>query len=48
MLGAATDVAKLQRIGDAGVLAMVCDSTNVFQEGVAGSEARCARGAHRP
>ena len=39
VLGRPTDVAKLQRIGDAGVLAMVCDSTNVFQEGVAGSEA---------
>ncbi len=39
VLGAPTDIAKLQRIGDAGVLAMVCDSTNVFQEGVAGSEA---------
>ncbi len=39
VLGRPTDAAKLQRIGDAGVLAMVCDSTNVFQEGVAGSEA---------
>ena len=39
VVGPPTDTAKLQRIGDAGVLAMVCDSTNVFQEGVAGSEA---------
>ena len=39
MLGAPTDAAKLSRIGDEGVLAMVCDSTNVFQEGSAGSEA---------
>ena len=29
----------LKRIGDEGVLAMVCDSTNVFVEGEAGSEA---------
>ena len=29
----------LRRIGDEGVLAMVCDSTNVFVEGEAGSEA---------
>ncbi len=39
VLGAPTDSAKLSRIGDEGVLAMVCDSTNVFQEGSAGSEA---------
>ena len=39
ILGAPTDAAKLRRMGDQGILAMVCDSTNVFQEGVAGSEA---------
>ena len=39
VLGYPTDTDKLRRIGDAGVLAMVCDSTNVFQEGSAGSEA---------
>ena len=39
MIGRPTDEAKLARIGDEGVLAMVCDSTNVFQEGSAGSEA---------
>jgi ribonuclease J len=38
MVGERTDVDALKRIGDAGVLAMVCDSTNVFQEGVSGSE----------
>ncbi len=38
-LGAATDVDALRRLGDEGVLAMVCDSTNVFVEGTAGSEA---------
>jgi ribonuclease J len=38
-LGAPTDIAAIQRLGDEGVLAMVCDSTNVFVDGVAGSEA---------
>ncbi|RRN63192.1 ribonuclease J [Caulobacter sp. 602-1] len=38
-LGAPTDDAALRRLGDEGVLAMVCDSTNVFVEGEAGSEA---------
>ena len=39
LLGEVTDEATLQRIGDEGALAMVCDSTNVFVEGEAGSEA---------
>jgi ribonuclease J len=39
LLGEPTNIAALKRIGDKGVLAMVCDSTNVFQEGSAGSEA---------
>ncbi|MDI1287798.1 MAG: ribonuclease J [Reyranella sp.] len=39
LIGDLTDEALLQRIGDEGVLAMVCDSTNVFVEGEAGSEA---------
>lgn len=38
LVGAASDVAALQRFGEEGVLAMVCDSTNVFVEGRAGSE----------
>ncbi len=38
-LGAPTDEAAIRRLGDEGVLAMVCDSTNVFVEGSAGSEA---------
>ena len=37
-LGEATDIAALTALGDAGVLAMVCDSTNVFVEGESGSE----------
>src|SRR5262249_265690 len=39
LLGDLTDEAMLRRIGDEGALAMVCDSTNVFVEGEAGSEA---------
>lgn len=38
IVGERTDVDTIRRLGDEGVLAMVCDSTNVFQEGVAGSE----------
>jgi ribonuclease J len=38
-IGLPVDVEALRRLGDEGVLAMVCDSTNVFQDGVAGSEA---------
>lgn len=37
-IGAATDSTSVRALGDAGVLAMVCDSTNVFVEGEAGSE----------
>ncbi|ODT98201.1 MAG: hypothetical protein ABS83_04860 [Rhodospirillales bacterium SCN 65-16] len=40
LLGDVTDEAMLKRIGDEGALAMICDSTNVFVEGEAGSEAR--------
>jgi len=39
LIGETTDVAKLRAMADEGVLAMVCDSTNVFVEGTAGSEA---------
>src|SRR4029453_11884608 len=39
LLGEVTDEALLRRIGEEGALAMVCDSTNVFVEGEAGSEA---------
>ena len=37
-LGDQTDVDALTRLGDDGVLAMICDSTNVFVEGESGSE----------
>jgi ribonuclease J len=39
LLGAVTDQDAIRRLGDEGVLAMVCDSTNVFVDGHAGSEA---------
>lgn len=39
LIGELTDEAALRALGDQGVLAMVCDSTNVFVEGESGSEA---------
>ena len=39
VIGKLTDEGAIRRLGDEGVLAMVCDSTNVFVDGVAGSEA---------
>ena len=38
LVGKKIDEEKLKKIGDEGVLAMVCDSTNVFSIGKAGSE----------
>lgn len=40
-IGAPFDSAALEKLGSDGVLAMVCDSTNVFEEGEAGSEGSC-------
>ncbi|MBL4595969.1 MAG: ribonuclease J [Robiginitomaculum sp.] len=39
LVGKPTDAKTLLQLGDEGVLAMVCDSTNVFTIGMAGSEA---------
>jgi ribonuclease J len=39
LVGPVTDEETLKRYGDEGVLAMVCDSTNVFNDGESGSEA---------
>jgi len=38
LIGEKTDVKKLTEIGKKGVLAMVCDSTNIFNLGSSGSE----------
>lgn len=38
LIGDATDITALSRVGDEGVLAMVCDSTNVLHDGSSGSE----------
>jgi ribonuclease J len=43
LIGAVTDDARIRELGEAGVLAMVCDSTNVFTPGEAGSEADVRR-----
>lgn len=39
LVGPTTDEAALRALGQGGVLAMICDSTNVFVEGTSGSEA---------
>ena len=39
LIGQVTDEGALRRLGDNGVLALVCDSTNVFVDAEAGSEA---------
>jgi ribonuclease J len=39
MLGEVTDINALQKLGDEGVLALVCDSTNALVAGESGSEA---------
>lgn len=38
MVGSTSDTDALKKYGDGSVLAMVCDSTNVFEEGSSGSE----------
>ncbi len=38
LIGQAADEAALQRLGDEGVLAMICDSTNALRPGSSGSE----------
>jgi len=40
LLGAGTDVAAIRKLGDEGVLALVCDSTNALQQGHSGSESQ--------
>ncbi|PKQ06269.1 MAG: MBL fold metallo-hydrolase [Alphaproteobacteria bacterium HGW-Alphaproteobacteria-11] len=42
VLGDDIDIARLTEIGDEGVRAIVCDSTNVFSPGTSGSEADVA------
>src|SRR6185369_5742529 len=39
LLGERTDAQALEKLGDEGVLAMVCDSTNALVPGTSGSEA---------
>jgi ribonuclease J len=48
LLGAPTDEAAIRRLGDEGVLAMVCDSTNVFVDGLGGVGGRRPRGVGQP
>ncbi|MFG1463619.1 ribonuclease J [Xanthobacter sp. DSM 24535] len=39
VVGSVTDIARLQALGDEGVRAIICDSTNAIREGVSPSEA---------
>lgn len=39
-LGPETDASAIKKLGNDGLLAMVCDSTNVFSKGESGSESR--------
>ena len=39
LLGPVTDREALRHLGDQGILAVICDSTNVFEPGTSGSEA---------
>src|SRR5277367_3578652 len=43
IIGRPTDEARLRALGDEGVLALICDSTNVLREGESPSEADVAR-----
>jgi ribonuclease J len=43
LIGPGADMAALERLGDAGVLAMICDSTNALRAGEAGSEGEVRR-----
>ncbi len=43
MVGLPTDEARLRALGDEGVLALVCDSTNVLREGESPSERDVAK-----
>jgi ribonuclease J len=44
LVGPVSDEAGLERFGNEGVLAIVCDSTNVFVEGTSGSESGVREG----
>lgn len=47
VVGPLSDEAKLRRLGDEGVLALICDSTNVFEPGRSGSEGELLEGLTR-
>lgn len=47
VVGPVSDEAELRRVGDSGALAIVCDSTNVFERGRSGSEGDLLSGLSR-
>lgn len=44
LIGDVSDEKALRHLGDQGVLAMICDSTNVFESGISGSEEDVRKG----
>ena len=46
-MGAPIDFAQFERLGDEGVLALACDSTNVFLPGTSGSESEIVENLER-
>ena len=46
-LGPLTDEARFRQLGDEGVLALMCDSTNALRDGVSPSEKECPRACAR-
>jgi len=46
LVGSVTDEAALRRLGDEGILAMICDSTNALVHGHSGSEAAVRDSLH--
>jgi ribonuclease J len=43
LVGPPTDTARIQALGDEGVTALICDSTNAFRDGISPSEAEVSR-----
>lgn len=43
VLGSGSDITKLKAIGDSGLLGLVCDSTNIFNNNKSGSEGELGR-----
>ncbi len=47
LIGAPVEEDALRQLGEEGVMAVICDSTNALEEGVAGSEAEVRKALHK-